>query len=188
MDLKPIMRYIIRVLYPGTLLIILWSARDVKSLPEELAWTISANQLVAYGAVALVAGTIIYTLCRAVFFECLLNRFLRDRLIFVSTALKPEKEDWTNWFCGGPTVAEKEEKKAILKAYKDGLSDFLAVRLGWINAQLQTVVLLLGSLAFSNSDCVLRKAPWVLFVVCYSVLVSIVSVKQCRTVWLVEKG
>ncbi len=86
MDLKPLVRYIIRVVYPGTLLLILWEVSEVPAQSDMTIQALPGDELIPYAAFAFVSGVVIYTLVRAVVFEWLLNRVIRDRMFRKSSS------------------------------------------------------------------------------------------------------
>jgi hypothetical protein len=50
MDLKPLVRYIIRVVYPGTLLLILWEVSEVPAQSDMTIQALPGDELIPYAA------------------------------------------------------------------------------------------------------------------------------------------
>ena len=137
------------------------------------------------GIISFVVGAIVYTLCRAIFFELLLNRFLRDRL------WSPNPGFCWKWIDILVGKQNNTEILALLKRFKSdnkSFLDFLDMRFGWVNVQIQTIVLLIW---FWFISC--AQTPWRAWSLSYKGCILLIlifyflgTLRQCRTLWKME--
>ena len=126
MDFEPIRKsfgQLLRVTYPGALLILIVGSRKVKTLDDIAVPAPTGTQLVSYAVVIFVCGVTIYSVTRALFFELLLNR-LRDR-----------------WWKAGSLLPNTESRALAARFSSGGLAEFLDLRFAWCIAQIQSCVL-----------------------------------------------
>jgi len=128
---------------------------------------VRSTQVGPYLATIFVSGIIVYNICRALFFEFTLNR-LRDY-----------------WWSHGSLEANTESHALLARFSNEELAQFLDLRFGWCNAQIQTSALLPLSLLIGAPGSLWHKCSWVILLL--SVVLFGSTVIQLRTLWRIEK-
>jgi hypothetical protein len=189
MDLEPIRKTIwstIRVLYPGCLAVALWSQRDAATFDSISLKKIASADLLPLSVTAFIVGCIVYTACRALIFELLLNRFFRD----VLWSATPDR----SWKFLDKLLGKQNETEITALVHrlhddKSAVRDFLDMRFGWVNVQIQTATLVVVFFWFVASPfSVWRSSPcWILAVAVLLLFYVLGTVRQCRTLWCIEQ-
>ena len=173
MDLEPIRKsvgYLIRIMYPGALFLLIWNSRDMQVLSRIEMAKVESSQIVPYAVIVYVCGTIVYLVCRALVFDLLLNRW-RNR--WWEHDLNPDTES-----------------RAFYRRFeykKEDLADFLNVRFGLCNAQIQTCFLFLLSPLIGVKNSIWRDCRFLVPMIAIVVVLIISAIRQLKTLWRIEK-